>query len=136
MSRRPAHSAYALFLALIVVLVLSAAAFLVAAQMQVRMASLQDEGRNVHLRNLVDSGVALGLARISEDRYWSGSFTQAMDGGFVECTIELDTGSRRKLLVEAEYGGEQWRYLFQIHVTSSRPRVVGQQLIPPGTGGG
>ena len=120
--------AYALLLVLLVVLLLSAAAFLVAAQMQSRMASAQDEGRNVHLRNLVDSGVALGLARIAENRFWSGKFGQEMDGGVVECQIELDSGDRRNLIVAAEYGGEKLRYLFEIRA-ASRPRVLDQELL-------
>lgn len=129
---RSGSRGYALLLVLLIVLLLSAAAFLVAAQMQSRMASAQDEGRNVHLRNLVDSGVALGLAQITEDRYWAGKFSQEMDGGEVECRIEIAPGNTRDLLVEATYGGEQRRYLFEISVASSRPVVVDQRLVPAG----
>ena len=124
---------YALLLVLVVMLLLSAAAFLVAAQMQSRMASTLDEARNVHLRNLVDSGVALGLARIYEDRYWTGEFQQRMDGGLVMCKIEMDSGSRRKLYVDAEYGSERWRYLFEVRAWPTPPMVTGQRFLPPGS---
>lgn len=130
---RHAYRAYALLLVLLVMLVLSAAAFLVAAQLQSRMASTFDETRNVHLRNLVDSGVAMGLARIHEDRFWTGKFRQRMDGGLVECTIEMDSGSRRKLYVEAEYGAERWRYLFDVRAWPRPPTVVGQRFLPLGS---
>lgn len=130
--RRP-RRAYALLLVLVVMLLLSAAGFLVAARMQTRMASYLDEARNVHLRNLVDSGVALGLARIHEDRYWTGEFRQRMDGGLVQCKIEMDSESMRKLYVEAEYGSERWRYLFTIRASPRPPRVIGQRFLPPGS---
>lgn len=125
---------YALILVLLVLVVLSAAAFLVAAQIQMRIAGALDEARNVHLRNLVDSGAALGLARITEDRYGTGTFSQTLDGGSVSCTLEIVAGSRRNLRVDAEFGGEVWSYLFVVQLSTGPPRIVDQRFLSA-TGG-
>lgn len=120
-----------MLLVLLVVLLLAAAGFMVAAQMQSRMASTLDEARNVHLRNLVDSGIALSLARISDDRYWTGSFTESMDNGTVTCTAAMMPSNRRSLRVLAEYGGEQREYRLVILVpVTDLPHVVGMRLVP------
>jgi hypothetical protein len=120
-----------MLLVLLVVLLLAAAGFMVAAQMQSRMASTLDEARNVHLRNLVDSGIAMSLARISQDRYWTGSFTESLDGGKVKCTATMMPSNRRALSVLAEYGGEQREYRLVILVpVKGLPRVEDLRLVP------
>jgi hypothetical protein len=122
-----------MLLVLLVVLLLAAAGLMVAAQMQSRMASTLDEARNVHLRNLVDSGIALSLARISQDRYWTGSFTESLDGGRVTCTATIMPSNRRALSVLAEYGGERQHYRLVILVPATGlPSVVDLRLVTPG----
>jgi type II secretory pathway component PulK len=114
----------ALLLVLLVVVLLAAAGFMVAAQMQSRMASTLDEARNVHLRNLVDSGISLSLARISEDRYWTGSFTESLDGGAVTCQVEMLPMNQRSLRVRGEYGGARRTYVLAIYVPATGLPVV------------
>lgn len=121
MSRGRQDPSYALLLALLVMMTLSAAAFLVIAQMHLRLASALDESRNVHLRVLVDSGVALSLGRISEDRDFAGPIEQRLNRGTVRCDVASLGGSRRRVRIQAEYGGERRTYVAEVSAPKNRP---------------
>jgi hypothetical protein len=79
--RRRGERGQALLFALIVLLIASIAAALLAEDLSLREKALQEEGARVHLRALLDGALADALARLAEHRpldsgeRWGAGFT-------------------------------------------------------------
>jgi hypothetical protein len=106
----------ALGLALLLVVLVLAAGALSVSLLIGRQHALLREQRNLHLQALLDAGVALALARYSEDRFYSDSEELVLDGGVIHIEGNVGDLSRRFVELRARYAGAQREALVTLSV--------------------
>jgi type II secretory pathway component PulK len=98
---RCADSGQALIFALLVLVLASIAAAFVAEDLALRERELQEEGVRMHVRALLDGGLADALARIADDR--AVRRDERWGGGVTRVEAKALPGNRVRLVVRAEY---------------------------------
>ena len=125
---------FVLFVVLIAILLILSAGALVAIHLQGRHLLVTDQVRNVHVRALVDSGIAHGLAKIYEDNGYSGGERLELDGGEVFVSVSFATADRFWIDAWARYRGEVRGMRVQVLAEDQGdyPRVLEWGDVPPG----
>lgn len=131
--------AFALFTVLIAVLLLLGAGALLVLHVQVRMALVRDQQRNMALQSLLDSGYAVVAGTVREDYGFDGELELELDGGLVRMEIDRIVGlglppGLRHVDMTAFYRGEVRRAegFLRIPSPGAAPELYGLEPVPLG----
>ncbi|MCZ6727617.1 MAG: hypothetical protein O7A98_09740 [Acidobacteria bacterium] len=108
MTRRSvdAERGFGLLLALLVLLLISTVASLVATSVTLRSRLAQDEARRIHAGALADAAMARALAELSRSRGYRGYEKEPLGRGSTSVRVETPPGEpqRRRVVATGRYG--------------------------------
>ena len=124
---------------MIAVLLLLGAGALLVLHVQVRMALVRDQQRNMALQNLLDSGYAVAAGSMREDYGFDGELEVELDGGLVRMEIDRvfvlgQPPGLRYIQMTAFYRGEVRRAegFLLLPSPGAMPELYGLEPVPLG----
>lgn len=130
-SRRGAESGQALVLALVAILLFTAAVALVAGILVSRMKRAQHEADQTDLLALTDAAVAETLANLAARPASAGVPPRSFGGGTIESTVQLGGGKSFTIVAEATIRRGRLSVEVEGRLTELGPVVESWRRLPP-----
>jgi hypothetical protein len=127
---RAHQSGQALLVALIILLLVSSAATMVAAHFGFRARLVSQESRRIHLVAMADAAIAESLARLQQSSGYRGVVQREFGGGTIASTITSLAGNRRQILASAHYRGWDRQVKVQVRLTTGALELEGWTSVP------
>ncbi|MEM8962229.1 MAG: hypothetical protein AAGD38_12170 [Acidobacteriota bacterium] len=116
---------FALFTALILLLVIMAVLALLAASLTRQQMLYRQENQAMHLGALTDAGVALALAELTNNPAWTGTDdTVLLDRGQFDARITDVASNRRTVRIDAFWGARGRSVEVELALQQGRVRVT------------
>lgn len=114
-----------MIVALVALVVVTMAVLLVARLIQYRVDTLRLEEKRAVTGALADASMAETLARLDQDRLFSGLEPKTLGNGWIESSVSTRQGDRREVIASGRL--EDWRTTItaEVDMRFTHPRVVG-----------